>query len=68
MQEPNRAPTVLRQNIPFMVLATFAILARIIARKFRAAAYGPDDYMIGVALVKALLVLLNQFKNLWLSP
>ena len=45
-------PRMLRETIPFIVLATLAVIGRFISTKFRKASFGPDDYMITVALVR----------------
>jgi len=52
--QDNRQPEVLRETIPFVILATLSVIGRIFSRKFRQASYGADDYMIGLALVGAL--------------
>lgn len=37
--------------IPFVVLATLAVICRFLSRKLRKAAIGADDYMVVVGLI-----------------
>lgn len=49
----NRQPEILRQTTPFIILATFAVLARYSARKLRKVTLGADDWAIILGLVFA---------------
>lgn len=49
--QDNLQPQMLRQTIPFIVLATLAVLGRYCSRKLRQAALGLDDLVILFALV-----------------
>ena len=44
-------PDMLKQSVPFIILATLAVVARGFSRRYRKAAFGADDYTIVLALV-----------------
>ena len=44
-------PKMRRETIPFIILATLAVVARGFSRRYRKAAFGADDYMALLALV-----------------
>ncbi len=47
----SRQPEILKKTIPFMVLATLAVIGRYFSRKFRKASFGADDYFSMASLV-----------------
>lgn len=47
----SRQPEILKKTIPFMVLATLAVIARYFSRRFRKASLGADDYFSMASLV-----------------
>lgn len=47
----SRQPEILKKTIPFMVLATLAVIARCFSRRFREASLDADDYFSMVSLV-----------------
>ena len=47
----NRQGDSLGQMIPFVVLATLAVLCRFLARKVKKTSIGADDYMIVIGLI-----------------
>ena len=60
--EVDRSSDIYRQTVPFIVLATVIVATRAAVRKFRSAQYGPDDYVIVVALVRSpSLPLVTQY-------
>ena len=47
----SRQWVAMREMIPFIVLATLAVLCRFLARRVKNASIGADDYMIVVGLI-----------------
>lgn len=47
----NRQPEMLRDMIPFVILANLAVIGRFTSRRMTRAAIGADDYMILLGLV-----------------
>lgn len=52
MDHETRQPEMLRETIPFIILATLSVAARCYSRSLRQAALGADDYVIFLALVR----------------
>ena len=51
MSLQGRQLRALREMIPFVILATLAVICRFLSRRIKRATVGPDDYMIIVGLV-----------------
>lgn len=49
--QANLQPDMLKETIPFIILATLAVVARGFARRYRKAVFGADDYTTLLALV-----------------
>ena len=51
IESDNRQPEILRNTIPFIILATLSVGGRFLARRMRRISLGADDYVIVLALV-----------------
>jgi len=51
--DENIQPQMLKETIPFIILATFAVVGRYFSRRVRQASFGADDYMVLLALVSS---------------
>ena len=49
--QDNRQHEMLRDMIPFVILANLAVVGRFVSRRLRRASIGADDYMIVLGLV-----------------
>lgn len=49
--QENIQPEMLKETVPFIILATLAVVARGFSRRYRKAVFGADDYTILLALV-----------------
>lgn len=52
--QESRQPGLLRDTIPFIVLATLAVIGRFFSTRLRPASFGADDYVCFLALVRVL--------------
>ncbi len=53
--QASRQGELLSETVPFIVLATLAVIARYFSIRLRPASLGAEDYVCFLALVKSLL-------------
>jgi len=59
-------PQMLRETIPFLILATFAVVGRYFSRRLRRTSLGADDYVALLALVSSSACFRIEFRMFWL--